>query len=43
MGPCTGSQNGHTTAVKIYFSDKDHYNVLQAIVHGPGVTCPCLL
>ena len=23
MGPCTGSQNGHTTAVKIYFSDKD--------------------
>ena len=21
MGPCTGSQNGHTTAVKIYFSD----------------------
>ena len=44
MGPCTGSQNGHTTAVNIYFSDKDvisTYIVLQAIVHGPGVTCPC--
>ena len=52
MGPCTGSHNGHTTAVNVYFSDKDvisTYNVLQELhvrvcysgLHNIGI-CACL-